>query len=382
MRTAPLALWITLLASMPAAAQSGRYLAVVVDPEVKLRAGPGDRMPETGAVRQGDSLVVHEEESGWLAVQDAPGLTNSVSWVQTQFIDFNPQKPTPQNVVVEEATTLAAGQMGVAQPMTHIRRAKVPAGTILTVIGPKVVFEGKGWYPVLPPAGDYRYVPKHSVRFARAADAAFAVRDTTPSPPPVSPAGGAAVPAGAVTLPAVPVGKSSPQHPLWAKAEAAERDRKYDEAERLFFQLAQAMNEPGGDHDLANLCYTRIHTIRERKRSEAGGQSASRTPPGGAAMPATGTSSGGGALPPAGGTRDDRAGWTGAGKLIESSIALDGRRTYRHEATSGNVVYVVAGPGVSLERYLGKNVDVLGTTHTRPGLTKPYVVATAVEIVK
>ena len=64
--------------------------------------------------------------------------------------------------------------------MTHIRRTKLPAGTILTVIGQKVVFEDKGWYPVVPPAGDFRYLPKQAVRYEKAANAAFTVRDTTP----------------------------------------------------------------------------------------------------------------------------------------------------------------------------------------------------------
>jgi hypothetical protein len=52
------------------------------------------------------------------------------------------------------------------------------------------------------------------------------------------------------------------------QAEAAEREGKYEEAEQLFFQLARLMNEPGGDHDIANLCYTRIHTLARRAGAE------------------------------------------------------------------------------------------------------------------
>jgi hypothetical protein len=33
-----------------------------------------------------------------------------------------------------------------------------------------------------------------------------------------------------------------------------------------------------------------------------------------------------------------------------------------------------------MARYLGKKVEVYGASYTRPGLTKPYVVATAVEL--
>ena len=60
-------------------------------------------------------------------------------------------------------------------------------------------------------------------------------------------------------------------HPLWGQAEAAERDGRHDQAEQLYFALARAMNEPGGDHDIANLCYTRIHSLRERKRGASAG---------------------------------------------------------------------------------------------------------------
>ena len=86
-------------------AQSGPYLAVVSDTEVKLRAGPSDRLPETGTLKKGDTVIVHDEENGWVAVQDVPGRLSSVSWVQTQFVDFNPQKTTPQDVVVRNNHT-------------------------------------------------------------------------------------------------------------------------------------------------------------------------------------------------------------------------------------------------------------------------------------
>src|SRR5207248_10945197 len=82
-------------------------------------------------------------------------------------------------------------------------------------------------------------------------------------------AAGPGVPPGAVQPVSSPPPAAKPvvNHPLWAQAEAAERDGKYDEAERLYFELARVMNGPGGDHDVANLCYTRIHGLREKKRA-------------------------------------------------------------------------------------------------------------------
>ena len=259
-----------------------------------------------------------------------------------------------------------------------MQRTKVPAATILTVIGPGVNFAEGTWYPVVPPAGDYRYLPKTAVRFDKPANTNVAVRDTTP--PPVSPAGGtgpaASIPGTRGSPGGNGTGSNTVNNPIWAQAEAAERDGRLEDAERLYFSLARQMNEPGGDHDIANLCYTRIHTIREKKRSLPGGRSTSNTRPV-SADPARPTADR--SLPPAA-PRDGETRRTGPGKLVRSSIAIDGNRTYRIEDNNGAAaLYVVPGPGIDLERYVGKRVDVSGVVHTRQGLSKPYMVATGIE---
>jgi hypothetical protein len=364
---------------LPAAslAQSGPYAAVVGDAPVKLRAGPSDRFPETFTLPPGASVVVdHEEPNGWLAIQDSVGKVYSMSWVQASFVDFDNTKPTPQGVTVEEPTTLRAGQIGLAQPL-HIASVKVPAGTGLMVIGAKVQFEGKTWHPVMPPAGDFRYLPKQAVRYDKPANTTFTVRDTTPLPPSAPVASIPAPPAGPRPPlgvepggPAMTAGKPAVQHPLWAQADAAERDGRLDDAEKLFFQLAQVMNQPGGDHDIANLCYTRIHTLREKRRTGGG---IAATPP----RPATGGQTTG-SLPPD--PRDEGARWTGPGKLLRSALAPEGRQTFVLTSSTGETLrYVFAGPGVDLEKYLGKRVDVYGVSGTYQGLKKPYTVATRVE---
>ena len=116
--------------------------------------------------------------------------------------------------------------MGVAQP-SAIQKAEVPAATILTVIGPGVNFAEGTWYPVVPPAEDYRYIPKSAVRFDRPANNSFTVRDTSPVPA-VSPAGGTAPAAsipGSGNRQATTMGSGTVNHPLWVQAEAAEARR-------------------------------------------------------------------------------------------------------------------------------------------------------------
>lgn len=382
-------------------AQVGPYLATVADPEVKLRAGPSDKFPETTTLLKGMPLyVMGEDDNGWLKVCDAPGKLYSFSWVPMQFIDFNPSKPLPQPVMVEAETTLAAGQVGLAQPL-ETRRTTVPAGTGLTVIGKGVQFERKTWYPVVCPANDFRYVPKQALKIERPATTSFTVRDALPpgldsGSRPASGTGGptASLPGGGglPTEPAGGAGKPIVQHPLWAQAEAAEREGRLEDADKLYFQLARVMNEPGGDHDIANLCYSRIHAIREKKRTGSTGASTAtppRPPVGEPTRPVrtaptppkpAASEAGSGSLPPVTDPQDDRAKWTAPGRLTRSALALDRRRTYALEITPGTTaLYVVPGQGVDLERFVGKKVVVYGVSASRSDLSKPFVVATGVE---
>lgn len=403
MRPAVLAGFV--LAAFPAvaAAQNAPYLAVVSDHEVFLRAGPSGKFPDTGTVKRGLKVVVdHEEPNGWLAVEAPQG---QVSWVQMQFVEgFDVNRKPPYHINVSLATdaeiTLSAGQAGVSQPL-EIRRVKVPNGTPLTLIGPPVKFNGRTWFPVEPPPGDYRYLPKTAVQAGEPVNTAFVVRDT--APPGLTPAGGPSTTPGltAGARPDAPPAKPVVNYPLWAQAEAAERAGRPEDAEKLYFQLARVMNEPGGDHDIANLCYTRIHNLREKKRAAAAGTgttgllTGTRTAParqdiGTAARP--GASRDGrptllppvrneptGGLPPAA-SGDERPGWTGAGMLVRTPVVIEGWQTYVLESAPGvPKVYAVAGPGLDLKDYVNRRVDLYGVAHTHRNVSKPYVVVTQVQ---
>ena len=362
-----------------ALAQNSPYLATVADPEVLVRSGPSDKFPETGTLKRGNPVIVDHEEFGWLAIQAPPG---SVSWVPNAFIDFDLNKPFPQNVLVSEEIALASGRVGLAQPLTEIRMAKMPAGTTLLVIGQRVTFDNKQWYPVEPPHGDFRYVPKSAVQASGPANTTFVVRESTP--PGLTPiAATAPKPVSEVTIPGVKT--PAVNHPLWAQAEAAERDGRTEDAEKLYFQLARLMNEPGGDHDLANLCYTRIHSLREKKRTGASNATTpvrtdsprldrpSLLPPVRNDSPVSTSTQ----PSPAAGA--DRGTWTGVGQLVATALALDGRQTYALESAPGiTQLYVVSGPGLDLKPFKNRMVKVLGETHTHPNARKPYILATDV----
>lgn len=406
-----------LCASQATAADPAVYRAVVTDPEVKFRAGPSDAFPETGSLKRGSAVIVEREESnGWLAITAPSG---SVSWIAYSFVeDLSPDRQTPKNGLVhaEGEVTIAVGKAGDNQ-LLDVRREKLPQGTIVLLIGPPTDFSGKKWWPIAPPAGDVRYLPKSAVQIEKPVNNTVAVRvtDTGAIPPaatPVTPSGGplATVPGPGSSPPppgGVTASKPAVNHPLWIQAETAEREGRLADAEKTYFELAALMNAQGGDHDIANLCYTRIHAIREKKRNASGLKTSAPTPNTTPATPATPnvlqppSKSGRGvrpgapqALPTGSGTNAGTntgtgtnatatdAQWSGPGLLRRTAVTPDGTGSpaYALETSPGVVkVYVIAGPGVRLEQYLGKTIDVYGTPQTRPKLSKPYVVATAVE---
>lgn len=412
MRCAVVAGLVVMILPAAAIAQTGPYSAVVSAPDVRLRAGPSEKFPETGSVPQGLRVVVdHEEPNGWLAIEAPYG---QVSWVSALFVEgFVAEKPTPQlvNVVLDPDVpageiTLNAGQAGVSEPLQDIRRVKVPQGTILLVTGPKKSVNGKTWFPIAPPLGDFRYIQKTAVQVGSAVNRSFVVRDPGPSTVAAASTAGpgastAALPPGVKLDPPVAAPPQPPavNHPLWTQAEAAEKAGRYDDAEKLYFQLAREMNEAGGDHDVANRCYTRIHQLREKKRNAANG---TLPPPttlnrdGGSTSVSTSTAPRPTAgdrpalLPPvrADGTPatavsssgDDRLRWSGAGTLTRSALVLDGRQTFALESAPGAVrMYVVGAPDMDLKAYLNRRVDLYGTVSTRKDLSKPYIVVTQVE---
>jgi len=337
--------------------------------------------------------VDHEEGNGWLAVQDPPQTLRCISWVPMQFINFDKSRPIPQNVVVDEAgAPLRPGKIGLAEPLP-VQRTRVPGGTILLVIGPPVQREGKTWYPVAAPPGDFRYLPKQAVQAQRGGAWHYQVRE--PAPAPTAGAAGSSATAGlAGTVgnsgSSRPAAMPSPlvQHPLWQQAEAAEQAGRFEEAERLFFELARVLNEQGNQHDLANLCYTRIHALREKRRQ---GPRTSPAPSGSLPASASGSAAPARLLPPetppasaASSTGPtpaaaDSPRWYGPGRLVRSAIALDGRKTYALETHPGvPLVYVVPGTAGDLDRYVNSVVQVYGTAQNRRGLSYPYVAAAAV----
>lgn len=360
-------------------AQATPYLATVTADSVSLRSGPGTNMDETGPLARGEFVIVlHEAGDQWLAVEPPRG---QVSWIRTlalKEIDAGNPKMLPRNAVVQgdPDVEIAMGRPGLASPL-NVRKEKVPDGTIVQIIGTNSVESNgtgrTGWTPIQPVKGECRYLPRAAVQFVKGqAAATYTVQ--SPAPSAVAPAAAESTPAAsAARVPtlAVPVGGIGtagrgkpadwPQHALWVQAEQASDRQEYQRAERLYLQLASDMNQPGGDVDLANLCYERVHAVYEKQR--AAGRPAKQVPGGAAAGSARGDRAGTDrpATP-----KSDATEWTGAGVIRATGFQREGEPRYSFRATgkggtSRVVAYLEAGPGVDLSQWREGETKLFGT---------------------
>lgn len=367
---AVLSIVFVMVCGLPIYGQNSRSLATVTSPEVVVRASPKVDGADTGVLFRETTIIVdHLEGDDWVAIQPPQG---SLSWVNHLFVEVDKNKPFPQNAVVSHSGTikLAAGKIGINKPL-ETRKATIPDGSIVRILGAGVKSEDDQsiWYPIQPPADDFRYLPRSSIQLAGPAKEGFIVKSPTPTEgvaPWISPA--------SASLPATPRtnGKPAgwPNHPLWVQAEQASQNNDYDKAERLYFQLAKEMNAANGDTDLANLCYSRIHTLRERRRQPIGKETgaawnaakdlvaAPRTEPK-ADLPRESTPRREEPSAPAPSAKSE---WTGTGFLRIAAFKVNGKAVYALDDDRGKTkFYATSSPNVDLEKYLRKTVDLFGT---------------------
>ena len=362
-------------------AEPKTYPASVVVPDVEMRAGPSMQFPGAGKLRKGEQVFVHHEENDgrWLAVVPPPG---SVSWVNHRFLgEFDPNGTGRQNaIIMADRVEVRVGGDRAVGPLP-VKQVELPRGTIVEVCGPKAHAENSYWYPITPAEGEFRFIPREAVTYSASPSVPSSPPGTTISASPGSPTalpghpgGGPGVPAR-LTSGGGPARVGRPDHPLWVRAEQAERAGDYAEAERLYTQLADDLKRTNGDHDLALLCFNRINRVRERRNG---------TPPGVAARPDSGNPANPGPppsaqlQPPGGGVaaRPQEVGTSatavaqlqssGPGWLRRAGFYIDGRQAYALENDQGGPrLYVTAQNGLSLDPYLNRYVELFGAIQTR-----------------
>jgi hypothetical protein len=388
----------TLLVAVPCTRaeplQNVPYEATIMAPEVDVRSGPSAdaKYYATSKLRQGDKVqVLREEDGGWLAIKPPPG---SFSWINTRFIELVDQDRGGR--VLADDAPVRIGSSLVNTAPTVEAKSRLKRGFVAIVLDTKKVPGDDGmWLPIVPGPEEVRYIAADAVKSSPQ------VQRVQASPASQMPAG-----------PAHPAPAGSDEA-LWEQAHQAELAGKKADAADLFYQLANRTQ----NHELQVRCYNRIHFLREGMQAtvppgyQSGHPTDAHYPQQNVADPRvvpvpTYTSgqpqfappgqvtSGYGQVPGQLTSQTNNApnGVPQANNLLQSSgpgwlrrapFWLDQKVTYVLESSNGMPrMYISPQPGINLEPYVGRSVDLVGMVQYR-GDVKTYLMhATQVRLLQ
>lgn len=332
--------WAALLsigwAGSVALGQSPGYEAVVRQP-TEIRGGKSSIIPATGRLPAGARVRVQREEAGWLAITPPQG---SSSWILERMLDGQPQAGQRGlfRVLADDAPILL-GTPESAKPLPN-ECARVKRGTIVEVLGERAQSDALGdsavFWRIAPTVNEVRWV----------------TRDALSNTPVTSPLNGG----GQVVQRPI---DSQPLPELWTRAELAERNGQYDVAVVYYRQLAQEQSRPGGNTSLAYQASARADYLSRRSVTTA-------------ARPITPIPPSNAPPPLAGGPGPWNASTmmkSGPGVLRRAAFQIDGQTAYALEDDRGYPrMYVTAQPGLNLEPFINRRVELFGPMVNRQEL--------------
>jgi SH3-like domain-containing protein len=291
--------------------------AVVRVPKAEVRGGRSTVFPVTATLRSGHPVHVVREEDNWLAIAPPEG---SSSWVMERVLDATPVpgRPTICVVLADDGVPVLLGTPDNAAPLPNVV-ATLKRGTQVIVTGEKATSDALGdkttWWRIQPSPNEVRWLAKDAV-----------------TPPVASP-----------TSVAKPAGR--PGMELWQRAELAERAGNVAQAVVLYRQTAAEQSRPGGDHDLALRASARADALTRGPGGAMTARSPDRAWPAGVLMT------------------------SGPGYLRRSAFLIEGQTAFVLESARGYpVVYAIAQPGLSLEPYVNRQVELFGPMVSRPDM--------------
>ena len=317
-------------------AQSQPSEAVVQQRIAEVRGGQSTIYPVTNRLPAGTRVRVKKEEGGWLAIAPPQGVPpqGSSSWVMERFLDQQPAlgRATICTVVGDDVPIML-GSFDQNTPLGH-QVSTVKRGTMVVVLGDRassdVLGERTTWWRIQTTANEVRWMSKDALQ----PTAAYA-----PVPPPVT---------------ARSYGKPVPE--LWTLAEQAERNGNSSLAVVYYRQLASQQSLPGGDYNLATQATQRADALAKQPVTTTSRPSYSSP------APATG------GAPGAWATGVDHR--SGPGVLRRVAFMIDNQTTFALEDAKGYPrLYVVAQPGLSMESFVNRRVELFGPMVNRQELT-------------
>jgi hypothetical protein len=324
---------------------------VIRVPTAEVRGGKSQIYPVTGSLRQGAPVRVLREEDGWLAITPPAG---SSSWIQDRHVKHYPAGPGRRAylVVLADNVPVHLGTPDYGKPH-EILTSNLQRGAIVFPIGAKITYKQTEWWRIEPAPSEARYIAHEAVNLSNSTVVSAAPRS--------APAGGAS--------------GSASTHPLWTKAEEAERAGNFAQAELCYRQLVSEMSNPGGDHDLAIRCQNRIEALWRSGRMATW---AARQP-----APGILANHPPGAPAPLSSVQSPHVA-SGPSWLRRSALVIEGRPAYALEDGQGKLrYYIVAQAGLDLQLFVNRPVEVFGTFISRADLASSgYIVVGRVHLLR
>ncbi len=135
------------------------YDATITQDETYVRSGPGTRYYPTSRLNSGSKVTVYRHDpGGWYMIAPPPG---SFSWIRAEYVqtgDGRTGSVTENHVVVRVGT-----EFGDTRDVEQQRLSK---GDRVDILGEKTFATEQGsirMYKILPPRGEYRWVPGQSL---------------------------------------------------------------------------------------------------------------------------------------------------------------------------------------------------------------------------
>jgi hypothetical protein len=393
---------LVLLLVSPACGQGNLYQATVQIAEAEVRCGHSTdpKMYVTNRLHRGDTVqVVKELEDGWLAIEPPRGSCTSVpprgsySWVNLRFLQRNGNSLTWTVVTHDDVRVPVLVGSPYKEGKATVVSTQLVRGTQVVGIGAPVTDEEGQWLPIESPPGEVRYVRKESVARTGAAAVPLVPLAAPGTPTANTAAAGSTAPplsAGGDTPPAlpnqpapIPAPAPGSVDPLLQQAQAMEQANRCAEASQLYAQLyARYLNT---NHGLAMQFHNRAEWLRQGRPGTAP-DGRLYPVPSGAVTPSA-------PCPPApyypnrtyyapapAATQHSVSSQaislqtSGAGRLRNASRLIDSRRAYLLESSQGQILmYVTEQPGVNLETYVDRNVELLGQIVPRGDIRPQYM---------
>jgi hypothetical protein len=341
--------------TLVSAQTSGLRIEVIRANEIEARCEPGTKTPVTNILRKGARVHVRRQVSAgnevYVEILPPPG---SVSWVPASVVTkMGPSVRGRQAFRIDGDSTdgdvpIHAGGLSIDEgPLPQVS-IKVPRGTQGFLRGNPVVAtwgDRKKWYPIDPLPGEVRYIPIRAFEETRPEEAAARKRAQT---------------VGQLTSTPARDGSA-----LLQQARQADAEGRLEEAIELYQQAAKELSVT--DDAAANFCATRVYELRQRKSlgnaALASRPTTNRDDP--APPPLRGTTEF--SPPPVATPSPPNWRASGPGILRRVPFQIDQRATYALLDRQRRLLYyVTAEPGLNLEPFVERWVDLHGTVEARP----------------